>query len=352
MEDFSYDFSDNLNLFNFNSLESPLDWKARLIIKSEVEDFNYIKINWVWNAFTINECFDDKEYNFSYSDEYFDIENTKCLSIKFEKDYFENNVVDIEFWSKNMQIIESQYCYDPEIPDVITINWNEITDEEIINQIKEDWVYDIDWIWYNPANKIIHWFNLHWTWSLVLWSVQGSQWVVWNTCEMFNDQWTFLYYSNWSIGFEFSDESYEFFYFEYLDFSWTAKFTFDTLVAPLNSFISILWIMTPFTEYERNYCLFWIVVPYENHKLYELSEYYNKMNFISYMLLFSLYMWIFWLFFWFRNYMNWWVSAYKEEKWAFRKANNNRLLNKNEKVRLEKRIDNVKNAKDFAKNNK
>ena len=123
---------------------------------------------------------------------------------------------------------------------------------------------------------------------------------------MFNENWNFTYYSNWQFTFEISLDSYEFLDFWVVDLRNVWESIMWVITSPINSFISIIGIITPFWEEPRNYCLFGTIVPYENHRMYKWSEFYNEMNVISYFFLFCAYAWLFSLGLKIRDFKKWW----------------------------------------------
>lgn len=201
------------------------------------------------------------------------------------------------------------------------IDWSFNQDETNDNpNVDENW-----WFLSNIANSISNWFNnitnifkidnenvldsfisdnfnvldsetlwsisTTWSWFLTIDSSNSQlnevilkNWITWSTsCEIINkNTLTFVYYSNtitW-INFSFKNITLT------NNILWTIldKITW-VFIWPLNTIISTVWIITPFTQNNTDYCLMWKVFTIEHHKYFKESEDYNQFTFLDYIVL-------------------------------------------------------------------
>ena len=297
---------ENLSIINpwyytFDSLESPFNDNPSIILESETSTINYLKLDWSWTQATLQKCEPNPvwtwnikvwdPYFLDFSDTYnsFEYWDTKCLIITFEKSYTDSNIVMIDWGVKDIQIIDSEVCYDPTDDTYITVNGETMT-WSLIEQIKNDWTVDDDNIWYDPNKLKENLFTGFDEWNIELWIIQNpineANW----TCTMFNENWNFTYYSNWQVSFNITLDSFEFLDFWLVDLrSYWNKFLW-VITSPINTVISLVWIITPFWEDSREYCIFWTIMTYDNHKLFKNWPLYNQMNFFTYICIFALYL--------------------------------------------------------------
>jgi hypothetical protein len=138
-----------------------------------------------------------------------------------------------------------------------------------------------------------------WSWFLIIdttWSELNSPvlktWITWSTtCEIINkNNLTFVYYSNTITWINFSLQN-----FTLLNNTlWLIldKITW-VFIWPLNTVITSVWIITPLTQTNTEYCLMWKVFTLEHHKYFKDTEDYNQFTFLDYIVLMAFFILIY-----------------------------------------------------------
>lgn len=134
--------------------------------------------------------------------------------------------------------------------------------------------------------------NFDTTWSGMItitnWVLNNISLIPWSTdkCNLINkDTLIFLYYSNWTIWLNFSLQQ-----FAVLDnFIWVIlDKAIWVFVWPVNSIISVVSIITPFTTEPKEYCLMWRVYTLESHSMFTWTDDYQEFTFLDYIVLMAL----------------------------------------------------------------
>jgi hypothetical protein len=179
------------------------------------------------------------------------------------------------------------------------------------------------------------------TWKLP--PIQENEQEPW-TCKMFSDDLSFIYYSDWSkLTFSFS--------FPQTDIpilwqvAWWVDKIWDILIAPLNSIWTIVWVLTPVTATQKDYCLFGYVVTFKSHYFFKNWKYYWKMTLIDY---FAIFAW--WIFLgssllayrWYRGPYEWNATWYEEDKYVNRNVSNGGKMTTTRTVVVQRKLKNPK----------
>lgn len=232
----------------------------------------------------------DKSWNYYINDEYIwktddDIKDYFINKGNWTLPSKENVVSWVCSWNRGtFDFLRSPICYITQVLDNIFnkiwkildfFTWNSEDIEDLWDSetwINQEWFYEL---------------NSAWEIELDFWSsLNPIEYEKNNSCKMINkNNLTFIYNSNWHVGINFSLQQYELFTDTTLGWIWD-KLTW-IIIWPLNAIIWISWILIPFSEQTKEYCLFWKVVQIEHHKLFKNTEYYQEFTFIDYLVLFA-----------------------------------------------------------------
>lgn len=266
----------------FNFYNYYLSWnKSPYLEITSDTDIRFVNVTWSWPKMYIST----EPWDYTYEIQYNQLNQLNLWSwtyyINFEKDNIQTSIDSVYFWRYEVFNINAQVCQSPDT-DIISIDWIDYNSDEIdLEALDSGWVINSfdDYI-----ESVQPWFTQSFTEDVVYWEITSPNKTVWQECAMFSENWSFLYYSNWwSFSLWFS--------FESIWLPESVAFVWDSIVwlivNPINSIISTLRILTPFTESTdwKKFCIMWTVMEYDNHKLFKDTEYYNKMWLLDYWIL-------------------------------------------------------------------
>lgn len=308
IKDFTWSLKNVINstwtTFSFYGYTSPFSDNPTITIEKDLIDTITLTATWDIQEWTYpyyelyNENWsrikdDSWTIEFEYWKKYNLSEYNNKLTIIFPIEWlWEITIGSLYIWNNDwFQLVDTLICKDEETEEILYwFDTENLSDLEVYS-----WsVYDIWKIL--PDSKDIFEDNPFFidtsTWSIEFWSINYAIWDVWDTCDMFSENWAFLFNSNWTITVSFVPDWFD------VIWVWWLLTQFENLVNNwITSLSSIVTLVTPFSldsEWKK-YCLLWTVMTFENHKLFKDTEYYNEMTMIDYLILFWYFSWILWI---------------------------------------------------------
>ncbi len=279
IEWFTWSLSSTWTSFTFNSFDIIGNNDPQLKLHSDYW-IDYVNLTWTWNAFNIISCDWSSSIErelLEYWKEYH-FETMEDVCIEFIPAWFtENEIFNIDFWSKETQIIEREVCSNLDT-DEITVDWETYTwsldnigNEKTNFEIREKYTFE------DLNNEILELasklkgspVSFSWSDNLLLqplatyWSITYKDQELW-TCEMFDTDWRFLYTVNnifhveYKLATLFDNRAFKIILFvPDLILSWLSKH-----LNSLFDFIGSFWSI----EDNKEYCFLWIVHKVEFQK--------------------------------------------------------------------------------------
>ena len=270
--------------FTFDSLENPFKPAPVLQVSSvnQQTPSEYFQLSGTWTEFKVWNCEDPDELlfwgsNLVYGTVYNLLEPTYNLCFYFEKDFsIENSITDISFWQIQDTYQDYEVCIDEETEDVYIDG--ELSEISIDDAINGD-------IYINPTPSVDETKNtsLTSTGSFSYSSYNEASWVEGDTCSMFNSSGVFDTRTTGG-SMEVSVDLEKLWVPD--EVSWIWNSTLLALFNPINSILTLVSIMTPFWEEDKNYCLLGTVITYKNQRLLTESDLYWDFSFFDYLILF------------------------------------------------------------------
>lgn len=306
--------------FDINDIEVTETWTINFVItwnnwenivwswsvninENEVTDFNYIFTNDILEPLSTYDVIWTYTYN-NIDYNLWSLEFTTEDNLYYSININEN----CEDWLERVENVELwiAYCIKSNEDDLWIFY-------PLINNFEKLTNFFTDDTWFNSAldpliNLDVSWWanldnisNINVTWSGIItiqdWTMIDPIIIDWDSCSMFNtSSLNFLYYSNWTIWFNFSLRD-----FSILDNKvWSVLDLITwTITWPINSIIWLLWTITPFVEDNKQYCIFWKVKTISFQNYLKDTEYEWEFTILDYLVLFWYWIFIFTALTWF-----------------------------------------------------